>query len=492
MPSVFTAFSSLSPCVSLLRFLSGFLRLFSGLLRLFSGFCRLPSLTLSAPYCALLAGLLSAGGAAAQQGTSALPLPLNEVRMFTQALDQIRSAYVEDIDDETLLGYAIEGMLSGLDPHSAYMVGNEFDSLQDTTTGEFGGLGVEVSRRDGYILVVAPIDDSPADRAGVLAGDLIIEIDNKPIGEMQPDEAAKMMRGAPGSDVSITIAREGQEPFDLVLTREVIAISSVRSRLLEPGYAYLRISQFRGNTGEEFLEELGELMESDDPLKGVILDLRNNPGGVLQASVQVVDAFIDDGVVVSTKGRLEEAQSSYRASAQTLAPDLPLVVLVNEGSASASEIVAGALQDHSRALIMGTESFGKGSVQTVLPLAADKAIKLTTSLYYTPSGRSIQAQGIVPDIEVEEAFVTRRARSVTQYRESDLNGHLENGNDAPTDEANSEESKEGQSGLTSEELAQVLITAEEVLVNDYPLNEALNVLKGINAYKPLTMKNSVE
>ena len=233
-------------------------------------------------------------------------------------------------------------------------------------------------------------------------------------------------------------------------------------------------------------------MESDDPLKGVILDLRNNPGGVLQASVQVVDAFIGDGVVVSTKGRLEEAQSSYRASAQTLAPDLPLVVLVNEGSASASEIVAGTLQDHSRALIMGTESFGKGSVQTVLPLAADKAIKLTTSLYYTPSGRSIQAQGIVPDIEVEEAFVTRRARSVTQYRESDLNGHLENGNDAPTDEANSEESKEGQSGLTSEELAQVLITAEEVLVNDYPLNEALNVLKGINAYKPLTMKNSVE
>jgi len=195
---------------------------------------------------------------------------------------------------------------------------------------------------------------------------------------------------------------------------------------------------------------------------------------------------------VSTKGRLEEAQSSYRASAQTLAPDLPLVVLVNEGSASASEIVAGALQDHSRALIMGTESFGKGSVQTVLPLAADKAIKLTTSLYYTPSGRSIQAQGIVPDIEVEEAFVTRRARSVTQYRESDLNGHLENGNDAPTDEANSEESKEGQSGLTSEELAQVLITAEEVLVNDYPLNEALNVLKGINAYKPLAIKNSVE
>lgn len=426
----------------------------------------------------------AASSAWAQEGdAAALPLPLNEVRMFTQALDQIRRSYVEDIDDETLLEYAIQGMLAGLDPHSAYMAGNDFESLQDTTTGEFGGLGVEVSRRDGYILVVAPIDDSPADRAGVLAGDLIIEIDNKPIREMQPDEAAKMMRGVPGSQVSITIAREGEEPFDLTLTREVIAISSVRSRLLAPGYAYLRISQFRGNTGEEFLEELQQFVASEDELKGVVLDLRNNPGGVLQASVQVVDAFIDSGDIVSTKGRLENAQSSYTASPQTIAPEVPLVVLINSGSASASEIVAGALQDHGRALIMGTDSFGKGSVQTVLPLAADKAIKLTTSLYYTPSGRSIQAQGIAPDIEVDEAFVTRRSRSITDYKESDLAGHLENGNDEEQD------SKEGQSGLSAEELAEVLITAEEVLVNDYPLNEALNVLRGINAYKPIALKS---
>ena len=446
--------------------------------------------TLALPF--VLGALAAASQSAlAQEDAATLPLPLNEVRMFTQALDHIRRSYVEDIDDETLLEYAIEGMLSGLDPHSAYMAGNEFDSLQDTTTGEFGGLGVEVSRRDGYILVVAPIDDSPADRAGVLAGDLIIEIDNKPIREMQPDDAAKMMRGVPGSQVSITIAREGEEPFDITLTREVIAISSVRSRLLEPGYAYLRISQFRGNTGEEFAEELGELLAADGGLKGVILDLRNNPGGVLQASVQVVDAFIEAGEVVSTKGRLENAQSSYTATLQTLAPDVPLVVLINEGSASASEIVAGALQDHGRALIMGTDSFGKGSVQTVLPLAEDKAIKLTTSLYYTPSGRSIQAQGIVPDIEVEEAFVTRRSRSVTQYRESDLAGHLANGNDEDLVLENAE-SKEGQSDLSSEELAQVLISAEEVLVNDYPLNEALNVLKGINAYKPLAMKSALD
>ena len=448
----------------------------------------------------VVASLLFALPTTAQESADSLPLPLNEVRMFTQALDHIRRAYVEEIDDETLLEYAIQGMLSGLDPHSAYMAGNEFESLQDTTTGQFGGLGVEVSRRDGYILVVAPIDGSPADRAGVLAGDLIIEIDNKPIREMQPDDAAKMMRGEPGSQVSITIAREGEEPFDLTLTREIIEISSVRSRMLEPGYAYLRIAQFRGNTGEEFAEELQELLNEEADLKGLVLDLRNNPGGVLQASVSVVDAFIDSGDIVSTKGRLEDSRSSYSASMQTIAPETPLVVLINNGSASASEIVAGALQDHGRALIMGTDSFGKGSVQTVLPLAADKAIKLTTSLYYTPSGRSIQAQGIIPDIEVEEAFVTRRSRSVTQYKESDLAGHLENGNEteaatgmsenADDSDAAEEESKEGQSDLSAAELAQVLISAEEVLVNDYPLNEALNVLKGINAYKPLAEKRA--
>ena len=448
----------------------------------------------------VVASLIFALPTTAQESADPLPLPLNEVRMFTQALDHIRRAYVEEIDDETLLEYAIQGMLSGLDPHSAYMAGNEFESLQDTTTGQFGGLGVEVSRRDGYILVVAPIDGSPADRAGVLAGDLIIEIDNKPIREMQPDDAAKMMRGEPGSQVSITIAREGEEPFDLTLTREIIEISSVRSRMLEPGYAYLRIAQFRGNTGEEFAEELQELLNQEADLKGLVLDLRNNPGGVLQASVSVVDAFIDSGDIVSTKGRLEDSRSSYSASMQTIAPETPLVVLINNGSASASEIVAGALQDHGRALIMGTDSFGKGSVQTVLPLAEDKAIKLTTSLYYTPSGRSIQAQGIIPDIEVEEAFVTRRSRSVTQYKESDLAGHLENGNEteaatgmsenADDSDAAEEESKEGQSDLSAAELAQVLISAEEVLVNDYPLNEALNVLKGINAYKPLAEKRA--
>ncbi len=405
------------------------------------------------------------------QQSELLPLPLDEVRMFTEALDRIRMAYVEEIDDKTLLENAIRGMLSGLDPHSAYMAGQEYDALQETTSGEFGGLGIEVGRENGYIKVISPIDDTPADRAGIEAGDLIIQIDNKPLRELTPEEAANMMRGEPGTEVTVTIAREGMEPFELTVVREVIAITSVRSRLLEPGYAYVRIAQFRLNTGEELEAELRELYEEHGGLKGVVLDLRNNPGGVLQASVRVVDAFIEEGSIVSTKGRLEGNDMTFSASLATIAPDVPLVVLVNNGSASASEIVAGALQDHGRAVVMGTQSFGKGSVQTVLQLDDARAIKLTTSLYYTPSGRSIQAQGITPDIIVDDAFVTRRSRSISQYNEADLPGRLANGNGEETVDSD-------------EEMAEALISAEQVLVTDYPLNEALNVLKGVNAFRP--------
>lgn len=393
--------------------------------------------------------------------------------MFTEALDRIRMSYVDEIDDKTLLENAIRGMLSGLDPHSAYMAGDDFDLLEESTTGEFGGLGVEVGRENGYIRVISPIDDSPADRAGIKAGDLIIQIDKKPLREMLPEEAAQMMRGEPGTDVTVTVAREGQEPFDVTVTREVIALTSVRSRMIAPGYAYLRISQFRVNTGTELEEEIEELYAEneaiDQPIKGMVLDLRNNPGGILQASVGVVDAFINEGRIVYTEGRLEQTGMDFSATRKTVAGDVPLVVLINNGSASASEIVAGALQDHGRAIIMGTRSFGKGSVQTVLPLDERRAIKLTTSLYFTPSGRSIQAQGIEPDIEVDEALVTRRSRNAMQYNEADLDGHLENGN-GPDSE--------------NERLAEALISAEEVLVSDYPLNEALNVLRGINAFKP--------
>ncbi|MDD9889784.1 MAG: S41 family peptidase [Gammaproteobacteria bacterium] len=418
----------------------------------------------------LVSGLLPMTFSQAQESQSEpLPLPLDEVRMFTEALDRIRMAYVEEVDDQTLLENAIRGMLSGLDPHSAYVVENEFDMLQETTTGEFGGLGIEVGREDGYIKVISPIDDTPADRAGIEAGDLIIQIDNRPTRQILPEEAAQLMRGEPGTEVTVTIAREGREPFDLTITREVIAITSVRSRMLEPGYAYVRISQFRANTANEIAEEIEELYAEHEVLKGMVLDLRNNPGGVLQASVGVVDAFIDQGRIVYTEGRIEGNDMEFMATTNTVAADVPLVVLINNGSASASEIVAGALQDHGRAIIMGTRSFGKGSVQTVMPLAEQRAIKLTTSLYFTPNGRSIQAQGIEPDIVVENAFVTRRSRSVAQVSESDLPNRLDNAN---------EEAE------TNDEMANALISAEEVLVTDYPLNEALNVLKGINAFSP--------
>ncbi len=407
-----------------------------------------------------------------------LPLPLEEVRMFTEALDRIRMAYVEEVDDKTLLENAIRGMLSGLDPHSAYVIENDFDTLQENTTGEFGGLGIEVGRENGYIKVISPIDDTPADKAGIEAGDLIIQIDGRPTRQILPQEAADLMRGEPGSEVTITVAREGQEPFDLTVTREIIAITSVRSRMLEPGYAYLRISQFRVNTSNELEEEIEELYAENDEIKGLVLDLRNNPGGVLQASVGVVDAFIDQGRIVYTEGRIEGNDMEFMATTNTVAGDVPLVILINNGSASASEIVAGALQDHARAIVMGTRSFGKGSVQTVMPLGEQRAIKLTTSLYFTPSGRSIQAQGIDPDIVVENAFVTRRSRNVAQVSESNLPGRLDN--------ANSQDKEAG----TNDEMANALISAEEVLVTDYPLNEALNVLKGINAFQPQPRTNS--
>jgi carboxyl-terminal processing protease len=369
------------------------------------------------------------------------------------------------VDDQVLLENAIRGMLGGLDPHSSYMAGNDYDNLQETTTGEFGGLGVEVGQEDGLIRIISPIDDTPADRAGIKAGDLIIRIDGRPLQEILPDEAATMMRGEPGTDVTITIVREGvQAPFDLTITREVIAVSSVRTRTLEPGYGYIRVSQFRLNTGEEVVKAIESLREDNPDLLGLVMDLRNNPGGVLPASVAVVDAFISEGMIVYTKGRMVETDMEFEATRSNPGQDTPLVVLINEGSASASEIVAGALQDHGRAIIMGKTSFGKGSVQTVLPLGTDRAIKLTTSRYYTPSGRSIQAQGIVPDIVVDEALVTKLDPNSAAYSEADLQGHLEN--------------------TSEEEVTELrpVVDVQQILVSDYPLNEALNLLKGINAF----------
>ncbi len=413
----------------------------------------------------LVSCLLLALAGVAQAQDDALPLPLDDVRLFTEALDRIRMSYVEEVDDRTLLENAIRGMLSNLDPHSGFVEGREFDVLQETTTGGFGGLGVEVGQRDGYILIIAPIDDTPAQRAGIRAGDLIVAIDNQPVRDMLPEDAASLMRGEPGTDVTITVSRNGLEPFDLEIIREVIAVNSVRSRMLEPGYAYVRIPVFQLNTGRDFQDEVTSLLGEGDNLKGMVLDLRNNPGGVLRASVEVVDTFIDSGRVVYTRGRMRESATEYFAETATVAPELPLVVLINGGSASAAEIVAGALQDHGRAVVMGTRSFGKGSVQSVLPLDGQRAIKLTTSLYYTPEGRSIQAQGIEPDIVVEEAFITRRPRNVAQFAEADLPGSI--GNEAGA----------GQNTAA-------LVSAAEVISTDFQLNEALNLLKGLNTLRP--------
>ncbi len=413
----------------------------------------------------LVSCLLLALAGVAQAQDDALPLPLDDVRLFTEALDRIRMSYVEEVDDRTLLENAIRGMLSNLDPHSGFVEGREFDVLQETTTGGFGGLGVEVGQRDGYILIIAPIDDTPAQRAGIRAGDLIVAIDNQPVRDMLPEDAASLMRGEPGTDVTITVSRNGLEPFDLEIIREVIAVNSVRSRMLEPGYAYVRIPVFQLNTGRDFQDEVTSLLGEGDNLKGMVLDLRNNPGGVLRASVEVVDTFIDSGRVVYTRGRMRESATEYFAETATVAPELPLVVLINGGSASAAEIVAGALQDHGRAVVMGTRSFGKGSVQSVLPLDGQRAIKLTTSLYYTPEGRSIQAQGIEPDIVVEEAFITRRPRNVAQFAEADLPGSIGNGAGAGQNTA-------------------ALVSAAEVISTDFQLNEALNLLKGLNTLRP--------
>lgn len=408
-----------------------------------------------------------------------LPLPLDEVRIFTEVLNRIRSAYVEPIDDRTLLENAIKGMLAGIDPHSTYLEAEGYDQLQESTTGEFGGLGVEVGIEDGFIKVIAPMDDSPADRAGVRAGDLIIKLDDTPAREVTLGDTIDLMRGEPGTDLILTILREGvSEPFEITVTREIIQSRSARYRILEPGYGYIRIATFSVDTGEEVKEALVKMHEETD-LVGVVLDLRNNPGGVLQSSVSVVDAFIDDGLIVYTEGRVDNADMRFEASSEDVSQGVPLVVLINTGSASASEIVAGALQDHKRGIIMGTPSFGKGSVQTVLPLTNDRAIKLTTALYFTPSGRSIQATGIVPDIIVDRGQVTRIPDSLMSYREQDLTGHLENASGEAED-------AEEAAVIAAETSAE----APEVLVSDYQLNEAVNVLKGLNIIRPRIMAES--
>ncbi len=399
-------------------------------------------------------------------------LPLDELRTFTEVMERIKKAYVEEVDDKTLLENAIQGMLSGLDPHSAYLKPDDFKELEENTSGEFGGLGIEVGMEDGFIKVVSPIDDTPASKAGIQAGDLIIKLDDISVKGMSLGDSVDKMRGKAGTPIKLTIVREGEEKLlDVSLERAVIKVQSVKAKTLEPGYGYIRVSQFQADTGKELVDTLNELKKKQkgDKLHGLVLDLRNNPGGVLQAAVGVTDAFISEGLIVYTEGRIPNSELRFNATADDPSQGVPLVVLINGGSASASEIVAGALQDHKRAVMMGTESFGKGSVQTVLPLSVDseKGLKLTTALYYTPNGRSIQAEGIKPDIVVHRAKVTP-IDAPQQYKEADLQRHLSNGN---KDETSS--GKKANSSKAEKEVA-------ELLAQDYQLNQALNVLKGMH------------
>lgn len=402
-------------------------------------------------------------------------LPLDELRTFTEIFAKIKSDYVEQIEDKELLENAIRGMLEGLDPHSAYLKGDSYKALREGTSGEFGGLGIEVGMENGFVKVISPIDDTPAQRAGIKAGDLIIKLDEKPVKGMSLNNAVELMRGKLGEPITLTIIRENKEkPLVITITRDVIKVKSVSFKTLEPGLGYLRISSFQSHTVESLGQAIVQLKKANnEKLKGVILDLRNNPGGILDSAVGVSDVFLNKGLIVYTEGRITDSKLKFNARPNAKLPNMPLIVLVNAGSASASEIVAGALQDHARGVIMGEKTFGKGSVQTVLPMNNDSALKLTTARYYTPNGRSIQAFGITPDIiidnvkisKVEEAFDSR-------LKESDLSGHLKNTNIKTTQE-------KVPMSKGDEELKKNPEKTLPLSSRDYELYEALNVLKGL-------------
>ncbi|RUM93527.1 MAG: peptidase S41 [Thiothrix sp.] len=413
----------------------------------------------------------------ADKNTQLQPLPLDELRTFSDVYARIKNDYVEEVEDKELIENAIRGMLSGLDPHSNFLNKEEFRDLQIGTTGEFGGLGIEVGMEDGFVKVISPIDDTPAQRAGVKTGDLIIRLDDTPVKGMTLNEAVNIMRGKRGSPIVLTIVREGEDkPLKIKIVRDVIQVQSVKSRILENGLGYFRIATFQSKTTES-LKEAFEAMakESGAPLKGAILDLRNNPGGVLTGAVGVSDAFLEKGLLVYTEGRVDDSQLRYEATPGDVLAGAPLIVLVNGGSASASEIVAGALQDHKRAIIVGSsKTFGKGSVQTILPLKDDNALKLTTARYFTPSGRSIQAEGVKPDIQLESLELHKKEASpFSPVKESNLTGHLDKGTkEEPVQEKSNKKDSKGSEKKEEEKKGSL---AEE----DYELYEALNLLKGL-------------
>lgn len=431
----------------------------------------------------------------ADRETAPTPLPIEELHEFSEVFGRIKSDYVEPVSDKKLITDAIAGMLNGLDPHSAYLDADAFKELQVGTHGEFGGLGIEVGMEDGLVKVVSPIEDTPAYQAGIKTGDLIIKIDDTLIKGMSLNDAVKRMRGKPGSKIVLTIIRKNvPKPLEITLVRAVIKVQSVKSKLLESGYGYVRITQFQEQSGENLAAALENLTKKNKgQLKGLVLDLRNDPGGLLTAAVGVSSAFLaKDDLIVYTEGRTEDAKMHLTANPENYLrgsgsadylkglPEyfktVPLIVLVNGGSASASEIVAGALQDHKRAVIMGTQTFGKASVQTVLPLGNNTAIKLTTARYYTPSGRSIQAKGITPDIVVEDPD-TAGQDNMFSLHEADLDRHLTN--DKPSDVKQDGKVRSEPAPRTPTEDTTKMTPTEFGSKNDYQLNQALNLLKGI-------------
>ena len=399
----------------------------------------------------------------AGQAENAVQLPIEDLKIFAEIFGKIKSDYVEDIDDSQLLNNAIKGMLDGLDPHTVYLDPDSFREMNIDTHGEFGGLGLEVTMENGVIRIVAPIDDTPAHKAGLKSGDLIISMDGVQVKGLSLGESVSLMRGKPGSEIVLTIVRKDRpEPFEVTLKRAIIQLESVRAELLETGFGYVRVIQFQTGTATSLRQQLARLArEAGTALKGLVLDLRDNPGGVLDGAIQVSDTFLRDGLIVSTRGRAEDSEVTFSASPKDYLNDAPLVVLVNGGSASASEIVAGALQDHGRALILGTTTFGKGSVQTILPMLNGAALKLTTARYYTPNDRSIQATGITPDVVSQPAESSQTLdRDASRLRESDLAGHLEN-------------------ELEKDQNATVDTKTDPLLFSDLQVREALNILKGM-------------
>ena len=417
----------------------------------------------------LLGTVLSLSSTAMAEQTRRIPL--EDVQRFSTAISQIKKYYVKSTDDKKLFDNAIQGMLSGLDPHSAYLDEEAFKELQASTSGEFGGLGIEVTMEDGVVKVITPLDDTPAYKAGIKAGDYIVKLGKKPVQGLSLKEAVKLMRGKKGSTLDITVYRKGaKKPLTFTIVRDVIAVKSVKSKLLDKDYGYIRITHFQALTARDMRNALEHLQQqSGGKLKGLVLDLRNNPGGLLDSAIQISDAFIHNDkkgkeeLIVYTEGRLKGSKFTAVANPGDMLNEAPIVVLINGGSASGSEIVAGALKDNKRALLLGTKSFGKGSVQTVLPLDGKRGIKLTTALYFTPAGTSIQAKGITPDIIVEHVEIPKKEKTkFPAFTEADLNGHLQNGN------------KKGKK--VSKKKAK---SSQDLIYSDYQLYSALSILKGM-------------